>query len=130
MEMINPWTIYLYGVYPGILGTLGSIMFLLWFVVICLGIVQLGHTVNNTTSILTAKFYRARRNVVAATVVLTIIYTLLPSRDILVAMFSVQPVKASISKAVDSNRTEIAVDTLDNYIKYFHTKSEELIKEK
>lgn len=130
MEMINPWTIYLYGIYHSVLGTISVITFLLWTVLIGFGIVQIGHIINETASTLTAKFYRARRNVVVATIVFTITSTLLPSRDILVAMFSVQPVKAAISKAVDSNRTNIAVDTLDNYIKYLHTKSEELLKKR
>ena len=125
MNSIEPWMIYLYGIYPNIQFMASTILVVATIVAgfsAFLFLISLDDRDDafhiSVTSVLKP-----------ASVVLLIIAfarVTLPPRDIVVAMFALEPTKKVIRNVADSNRTAKVIDTLDNYIEYINKKSKEL----
>jgi len=124
MDNITTWMIYLYGIYPNIKGSVSLILFLMMFIVpISLALILMSI---NDGALEKKHFFKTLKIEVLVFIVLGIINTMLPPRNIVVAMFALEPAKEIINNVTDSNRTNKVMDTLDNYIEYINKKSKEL----
>ena len=122
MEYISLWMIYLFGIYDNIktliaifltMSLIASILFTLSY-----SLEEEDKPVLKYVKISWVIF-----------IVLSIILSLLPSRNILIAMFILEPTKDIVKSISDSNRTKMITETIDNYILYINKKAKELRNE-
>ena len=124
MDNITTWMIYLYGIYPNIVS---GINFLLLLTVIGLPVSLLFILMAVSDGEMEKRhFFKTLKISILVFLALGVVSTLLPPRNIVVAMFALEPVREIIHNVADSNRTNKVMDTLDNYIEYINKKSKEL----
>ena len=117
MDSINIWMIYLYGIYPNVIAFLTISMVVLFISIPFLVIF------NEEVP----EYSKKLKIVIIGIMFIGLLSTLMPSRNILVAMFALEPVKNIAHNISESNKTKLIIDSVDNYLLYIHKKSEELI---